>query len=102
MADKIQVAVRIGGIDYKIVGDADSAHIHHVANLVDERFQQIREGNSRLTITQAAIMAAVTIADDYICMERDYLKLTDMLKNSKTTGIKNPDNWKVVKPVKKS
>lgn len=64
-ARKTTVRVQIAGEEYTIRTDADEAYTRRCAALVDERMQTIGGDATGAALRRAAIMAALSIADDF-------------------------------------
>lgn len=61
--EKNKVSLKIAGSDYLIVSEEQPAYMHELAQDVDSKISDIlKSGN--LSITQAAILAALDYADD--------------------------------------
>lgn len=61
---KNKLTVTIAGQDYTLVATEDSAYMEKVAAHVDAKVGEVREGG-RVSISDAAILAALNIADEY-------------------------------------
>ena len=61
--EKNKVKISICGSDYYITSDDDPKYVLELGNALDEKLQKIVHENSRLSITQAAILAALDYAD---------------------------------------
>jgi cell division protein ZapA (FtsZ GTPase activity inhibitor) len=63
-ADKNAVTVRIAGEEHTIRANAEPAYTRKCAELVDERIHQIRVQAGLIEGHKAAILAALSIADE--------------------------------------
>lgn len=63
-ADKTSVTVRIAGEEHTIRATAEPAYTRKCAELVDERIHQIRLQAGLIEGHKAAILAALSIADE--------------------------------------
>lgn len=63
--DKTSVTVRIAGEEHTIRANAEPAYTRKCARLVDERIQEIRSKSGLIEGHKAAILAALSIADEY-------------------------------------
>lgn len=63
-ADKTSVTVRIAGEEHTIRASAEPAYTRKCAELVDERIHQIRLQAGLIEGHKAAILAALSIADE--------------------------------------
>ncbi|MCI9156332.1 MAG: cell division protein ZapA [Lawsonibacter sp.] len=62
---KNKVVVTIGGKDYTMVAVEDEEYVRRCAALVDQQIQQITQ-DSRLSQTDAAVLAAMNVADQFL------------------------------------
>ena len=63
-AQRTSVTVRIAGEDYTLRTNADADYTRRCAELVDQRIERIREGGGLVDRHKAAILAALSIADE--------------------------------------
>ena len=63
--DKTSVTVRIAGEEHTIRASAEPAYTKKCAKLVDDRIHQIRVQAGLIEGHKAAILAALSIADEY-------------------------------------
>lgn len=63
--DKSSVNVRIAGEEHTIRASAEPAYTRRCAKLVDDRIHQIRVQAGLIEGHKAAILAALSIADEY-------------------------------------
>ena len=61
---KNRIVVTIGGQEYTLVATEDSSYMEKVAEHVDTKLKEVLEQTSAST-TDAAVLAALTIADEY-------------------------------------
>ena len=69
------IKVKIFDHEYLIKSDEDEEQVQRIAQFVNERFSEIREGIEELSEGKTAILAAFHIASDYfqVLKERDDL-----------------------------
>ena len=60
-----KIVVTIGGKDYTMVAVEDEAYVRRCAGLVDKQLQEVMTG-SRLPQVDAAVLAAMNVADLYL------------------------------------
>ncbi len=65
---KNRITVTIADHEYTLVAEEDEAYIRKVASFVDEQVSQVLAGG-KISISDAAVLAAVNIADLY-CKEQ--------------------------------
>lgn len=63
--ERASVTVRIAGEEHTIRANAEPAYTRKCARLVDERIQEIRTKSGLIEGHKAAILAALSIADEY-------------------------------------
>ncbi len=66
MSDRASVTVRIAGEEHTIRANAEPAYTRRCAQLVDERIREIRSKSGLIEGHKAAILAALSIADEYL------------------------------------
>lgn len=64
-ADKASVTVRIAGEEHTIRANAEAAYTKKCAKLVDDRIHEIRAKSGLIETHKVAILAALSIADEY-------------------------------------
>ncbi|MCQ2486967.1 MAG: cell division protein ZapA [Clostridia bacterium] len=72
--EKERIRLNIAGNDYFITTDEDAEYVQRIGEDLDETLSKILHDNSRLSVTQAAILAALDYADKAI-------KATDSAEN---------------------
>jgi cell division protein ZapA len=65
MSEKASVTVRIAGEEHTLRANAEPAYTKKCAMLVDERIREIRSKSGLIESHKAAILAALSIADEY-------------------------------------
>lgn len=84
MADtENRVEVEIYNEFYTLKGDASPEYLMMVAQYVDKQMRQAVARNAKLSITKAAVLAAINIADEYYKLQEDYNNLVKMLEPDK-------------------
>jgi cell division protein ZapA (FtsZ GTPase activity inhibitor) len=61
--DKNKVKLRICGVEYSITTDDDIKYVQALGDELDLRMNKLMKENSRISITQAAVLAALEHAD---------------------------------------
>ncbi|GBF32724.1 hypothetical protein DCCM_0920 [Desulfocucumis palustris] len=61
-----RVVVDIFGVQYNLKGEEPVEHLEELASMVDRKMREINSRNPRLNMSQAAVLAALNIADDYL------------------------------------
>lgn len=64
MAEKNRVDVRIGGVDYTLLGQESEEYIQRVAFYIDKKMNEIMRANNKLSTSMAAVLTAINVADD--------------------------------------
>jgi cell division protein ZapA len=70
-AEKSSVTVRIAGEEHTIRANVEPEHTRRCARLVDERIQEIRAKGGLIEGHRAAILAALSIADQLFQAEAE-------------------------------
>lgn len=74
-----RVVISICGRDYTILASEDQQYIHKVATYADEKIQELMN-ESHLSLTDAAVLTAMNLADDYFKAEEISENLRGQLK----------------------
>lgn len=77
---KYKVTVEVFGENYSLKSDIELDRVIKVAALVDERMKKISKANLCLPPNRIAILAALTIAEDFLQLERNYKELIKMVE----------------------
>jgi len=75
------VRVRILDHEYLIRSDEDEKQVQLVAEFVNERFKEIKDGAQGLSETKTAILAAFHIASEYFQVLKDRDDLTEKVQD---------------------
>lgn len=79
-AGKNRITVEIYGQQYRLSGSADVSHMRMVAGYVDDKMNEIGQGNTRLDTAKIAVLAAVNMADEYMRLKQEYEQLLKILQ----------------------
>ena len=71
MSDKTSVTVRIAGEEHTIRASAEPEYTRRCAKMVDDRIHEIRLAAGLIEGHKAAILAALSIADEYLQAQRE-------------------------------
>jgi cell division protein ZapA len=77
---KNRVSVTIGGRDYTLLAVENESYVRKVAAHVDEKINEMMDA-ARLSVTDAAIMTAVNVTDDYFKVVETSEHLRSQLKD---------------------
>ncbi len=78
---KNRLIVDIYGQQYRLSGRASVNHMRMVAGYVDDKMNEISQGNTRLDTAKIAVLAAVNIADEYFRLRQEYEELLKILQD---------------------
>jgi cell division protein ZapA len=70
-----RVQVEIHGQVYSLKGSGDSAHIRELAAFVDSKMKEVEKGTGTVEPHRVAILAALTIADEFYRLRQRYGEL---------------------------
>ena len=84
--ERTSVTVRIAGEEHTIRANAEPAYTRRCAKLVDERIHEIRTKSGLIEGHKAAILAALSIADEFF-QAQDELERTRKEVLSRTTNV---------------
>jgi len=77
---KYKVTVEVFGEKYSLKSDIEFDQVIKVAALVDERMKKISKDNLFLPPNRVAILAALTIAEEFLRLEHNYKELIKMVE----------------------
>ena len=77
---KYKVTVEVFGESYSLKSDIELDRVLKVAALVDERMKKISKANLCLPPNRVAILAALTIAEEFLQLEHNYKELIKMVE----------------------
>lgn len=72
--------VQIFGQSYTIAGDLDAAYVRELAAYVDGKMQTIADNTSTIDTQKAAVLAALSIADELYSARRERGSREELLK----------------------
>lgn len=75
MSQKQSVTVRIAGEEYSIRAEAAADYTKSCARFVDERIAEIRQRSGLVETHKAAILAALSITDEYVQTKEELERL---------------------------
>lgn len=75
MSQKQSVTVRIAGEEYAIRAEAAADYTKSCARFVDERIAEIRQRSGLVETHKAAILAALSITDEYVQTKEELERL---------------------------
>ncbi len=80
-----RVEVEICGASYMLRGKESPEYMQMVAQYVNRKMKQLISRNPRLSMTNAAVLAAINIADELSKLQEDYDNLVKLMdtKNPK-------------------
>lgn len=78
--NKTRTTVNIYGRSYTIVGSESTSHVHHVADLVDEKMQEFHKMNKSLDTANLAVLTAVNTMNDYLKLKEEVEVLHTLLE----------------------
>lgn len=76
---KNRITVTIGSRDYTLIAQEEESYVRKVASHVEEKMEDMMR-SSRLSVTDAAVLTALNIADDYFKMAETSENLRTQLK----------------------
>lgn len=77
---KSRVTVNIFGQEYVLKTTAPPAYVERLAQLVNERMDQAARKDPRLGMTRAAVLTALTLADELMKLQEQHERLLGMLE----------------------
>jgi cell division protein ZapA len=85
-----RITVDVGGSKYNIISDDPPEHINEIAEYFDKKLKEILE-SSRLPTLTAAILAGITVTDEYFKSKNSVESLVNQIKEyvSETTRMRS-------------
>lgn len=72
---KNKIVASIAGRDYPLSGVESEEYLHRVAIYVDRKIQEVLKSCPQLSTSDAAVLAAVNVADELLKLRDDYAEL---------------------------
>ena len=72
---KNKIMASIAGRDYPLSGVESAEYLHRVAIYVDRKIQEVIKACPQLSTSDAAVLAAVNVADELLKLRDDYAEL---------------------------
>lgn len=69
------VAVKIDGFEYNLKGKEDDEYLSHVVNYAETKMNELKEKNSKLSTSAAAMLTAINFVDEIFKGKNDYNQL---------------------------
>lgn len=88
MTDKHSVTVRIAGEEYAIRASAEADYTRSCARYVDDRIAEIRNRSGLVETHKAAILAALSITDEYYQAREELDKLRKEVASRATNLVR--------------
>ncbi|TQS76151.1 cell division protein ZapA [Ornithinibacillus gellani] len=79
-SDKTRVTVEIHNKSYTIVGNEPASRVMLVAELVDQKMNEMHQHNPSLDTSRLAVLTAVNTTNDYLKLKEEYASLLGALK----------------------
>ncbi len=70
MEKKNKVLIKINGQEYPIVGSEPKDYLLKVGNYVDEKMEEVRESNERLSTSMIAVLTSINMADELLKLDK--------------------------------
>lgn len=75
-----KITVKINQKTYTIVGTEDREHVELIAEMVDDKMNEIAVANKQLNTTSLAVLTAINTMNDYLKLKADYDDLITLLE----------------------
>lgn len=82
-ADRFRVKLRILDEEYVLISPAAPAHLERLGKLVDQKMRELIAREPRLSVTRAAVMAAMTFADQALTQDTEQRSLLAELERQR-------------------
>ena len=92
MPEKRTVTLEIAGSKYRMTSDADEEHLHHLADLINERIDALGPRAQRsATPAQLLAVVALGLADDLLGAERRRSEIEQITRDAVESAIARID-----------
>lgn len=89
---KRTVTVEIAGAKYRLVADADEERLQQLADVVNERVEQLGANASRMaTPAQLLALTALGLADDLLTTQERLRQIDELTRTTVTQAIERID-----------
>lgn len=75
-----KIAVNINQKTYTIVGAENREHVELIAEMVDDKMNEIEAANKQLNTTSLAVLTAINTMNDYLKLKEEYATLLGTMK----------------------
>jgi len=75
-----RVTVQINKREYTIVGAETKEHVEMIAKMVDDKMQDMKQGNKHLDATKLAVLTALNTMNEYVKLKEDYDDLVTLIE----------------------
>lgn len=75
-----KITIEINQKKYTIIGDESESHVRLVAELVNEKMEEIHQKNRHLDSTNIAVLTAINTMNDYVKLKEDYDDLIKLIE----------------------
>lgn len=85
MADekRTKITVEIKDKEYTIIGTESEEHVQHVAELVNNKMNDIHQANKHLDTTKLAVLTAINTMNDYVKLQEEFNELLTLIEEEK-------------------
>jgi len=77
---RTKITVNIYKKNYTIVGSESKERVEEIAKLVDEKMNDIYQGNKNLDTTRLAVLTAINTMNDYLKLKDEYDELITLIE----------------------
>ncbi len=88
MYDRAITTVQIFGKEYPIASDQNPEYVRQLAAYVDEQMTEVAGGSETATSARGAVLAALTIADEYMRLRNEKEQFVDLVEGRVSKVIK--------------
>ncbi|MCP4230968.1 MAG: cell division protein ZapA [bacterium] len=89
--DKTLTTVSIFGVEYTVSSDRDPKEVQRIAKYVNDKMWEISENNKLITSEKIAVLAALTIAEEFMELHDHRKKEASQLQTQTRNIIKMLD-----------
>lgn len=75
-----RITVEINKREYTIIGAEAKEHVELIAKMVDDKMQDMKQGNKHLDATKLAVLTALNTMNEYVKLKEEYDDLVTLIE----------------------
>lgn len=75
-----RVTVQINKREYTIIGSETKEHVEMIAKKLDDKMQEMKQGNKHLDATKLAVLTALNTMNEFVKLKEEYDELVTLIE----------------------